>query len=126
MSATETIEPRTPLGRAVLWWFPLAGPIGAWTVHLVFLASWVRHGCNTGTEWPMHLVTAVTAVIALAGIVLSRRLVRLGADAEDADTAAGRLRFLGLLGLVVGIFNLALILLEGSYVLLFHGHRCVV
>jgi hypothetical protein len=38
------------------------------------------------------------------------------AEAEGADDAA-QLRFLAQLGLLVGAINLALILLEGSYVL---------
>ena len=42
-------------------------------------------------------------------------LVREGRDREDADTPGGQLTFLGLLGLMVGAINLALILLEGSY-----------
>ena len=46
---------------------------------------------------------------------MSAALVRGSRDPEDADTPGGQLRFLGLLGLMVGAINLALILLEGSY-----------
>ena len=64
----------------------------------------------------MHAVTGVTAVATVAAMALAYGLFRAGGDDDAAGSAAGRLRFFGMLGLLLGAVNLALILLEGSYV----------
>ena len=119
--------------EGVLVWFALLGGIGAWTVHLVFVASWVRLTCNRpGLDWANHAVTALTLAVTVAAMALSWRLVRAGrgeghgAVGEDADTEAGRSQFIGILGLVIGAFNFALIALEELYIVVLHSHRCVV
>ena len=43
-------------------------------------------------------------------------MARAGDDSEEAGTPAGRIRFLGLCGLLINAINLMLILLEGSYI----------
>lgn len=97
-------------------WFAVTGGIGAWLLHLTVAASLVRLLCEyPGWTWVLHVDTAVTAAVALAAMVMSAALVRVSPDPEDADTPGGQLRFLGLLGLLFGAINLALILLEGSY-----------
>jgi hypothetical protein len=105
------------IGRSPLaGWFAVTGGIAAWIVHLVFSASVVRLLCDyPGWTWVLHVATALTAAVTLAAMAVSAALVREGRDPEDADTPGGQLRFLGLLGLLVGAINLALILLEGSY-----------
>ena len=62
-----------------------------------------------------HAATALTAAVTLVAMAMSAALVREGRDPEDADTPGGQITFLGVLGLMVGAINLALILLEGSY-----------
>jgi hypothetical protein len=97
-------------------WFAVTGGIGAWIAHLVFSASIVRLLCDyPGWTWVLHVATALTAAVTLVAMAMSVALVREGRDREDADTPGGQLTFLGLLGLMVGAINLALILLEGSY-----------
>lgn len=97
-------------------WFAVTGGIGAWFVHLTFVASVVRLLCDyPGWTWVLHVATALTAAVTLVAMAMSAALVRESRDPEDADTPGAQLRFLGLLGLLVGAINLALILLEGSY-----------
>ena len=106
------------LRRGVPLWYAVVGGIGAWTVHLVFLSSFARFTCNQkGTTWVQHLVTLVTAGATVLAMSLALSMVRRGNDDESAGTEPGRTRFLGLVGLLIGGINLALILLEGSYVL---------
>ncbi|MGI9119475.1 MAG: hypothetical protein ACR2G7_05035 [Acidimicrobiales bacterium] len=89
-------------------WLPSVAATGAWTVHLLLTASLVELACNQGDlTWVLHVTTAVTAGVALIALGLSLALVRSG----------GELRFVGQVSLLVSGINLALILLEGSYVL---------
>lgn len=136
MSAgAETAETLTPgeqarrahsVGSAVrdgvLVWFALLGSIGAWTIHLMFLTSFVRFTCTSGDHvWAMHLATLVTLAMCAVAMLLSWRLVRAGGD--DASER-GWLPFLGRLGLLVGAINVALIAVEGLYVFVLASRRC--
>jgi hypothetical protein len=97
-------------------WFAVTGGIGAWILHVTFAASVVRLLCDyPGWTWTLHAATGVTAAITIVAMGMSAALVRLSSEPESADTLSGQLRFLGLLGLMIGAINLALILLEGSY-----------
>ena len=97
-------------------WFAVTGGIVAWIVHLTFAASIVRLACDhPGWIVVLHLTTALTAAVTLAAMGVAALLVRGNPDPESAETSGGQLRFLGLLGLLVGAVNLALILLEGSF-----------
>ena len=62
MRTAEGIEQAGPITRAVTVWYAVfVGPIGAWTVHLLAVASLVRFVCNDPAwRWAMHLATAVT------------------------------------------------------------------
>jgi len=98
-------------------WFAVSGGVWTWTVHLLFVSSFVRFDCNAGgLNWVEHLMTAAMAGLTVVAMALCIPLLRSGSDAEDAPTESGRNRFLGMLGLLIGGINLALILLEGSYV----------
>ena len=115
------IEARTTgqrIRNGALVWSTLFVPIGAWAVHLVATSAFVRYTCNdSGTEWIHHAFTAGTALVCLVCAWLSVRLLRAAGDADEAvGSHAGRTRFLGQLGLASSVSNLALILLEGSYV----------
>ncbi|HMF81656.1 MAG TPA: hypothetical protein VKI01_00095 [Acidimicrobiia bacterium] len=97
-------------------WFAVLGGIGAWLVHLTYAASVVELACeHPGWIWTIHGVTAVTALVTVVAIAMSAALVRESSDPESAGTRSGQIRFLGLMGLLVGGINLALILLEGSF-----------
>jgi len=97
-------------------WFAVTGGIVAWIVHLTFAASIVELACeHPGWTVVLHLTTVLTAVVTVGAMGMAAVLVRGNPDAESADTRGGQLRFLGLMGLLVGAINLALILLEGSF-----------
>jgi hypothetical protein len=106
-----------------LVWIAVLGGIPAWLFHLVFEAAMVGYTCtHPGWKWTLHAATVVTVVATLAGVVVCADLLRAGGRAsrwseDDDGSAAGRTRFLGALGLIVGATNVALILLEGSYVI---------
>jgi hypothetical protein len=112
----------------VVVWSAVVVGIPAWIVHLVFEAAMVRFtDVHPGWEWTLHAATAMTALVTLAGTLvcydLFRRAERARRDdppvAEDDDASDVALsRFLGLLGMLLGITNIVLILAEGSYVIL--------
>jgi hypothetical protein len=113
--ATEA-GPDTGQGGVKAWAGALVG-IVAWTVHIVSLASLVDLICRQPSlEWVLHLITGATAGVTLLGLWWCLALVRGGAS-DAAGDRPGRLRFLGLFGLILSGFSLLLILWEGSYVL---------
>lgn len=118
-SAVADVESASALRRGIEVWYAVFGGVGAWIVHLVFLVS-AEHWTHTHHQWSwtLHGVTVATALATVVALLLSRRLLEAarGADAAGRDDA-GQLLFLAQLGLLVGAINLALILLEGSYVL---------
>jgi hypothetical protein len=106
-----------------LVWFAVLGGIPAWLFHLVFEAAMVQYTCtHPGWKWTLHAATVVTVLVTLAGMAVCADLLRAGGRAsrwseDDDGSPAGRTRFLGAFGLIVGASNVALILLEGSYVI---------
>ena len=98
-------------------WVPLIGPVVAWTTHVIVVGSLTRLSCNRHPYvWVQHGATAVTSAFVVVCMLLAVQLVRRAHDDEAAGTEAGRTLFLGKLALPIGAINLALILLEGSYV----------
>jgi hypothetical protein len=104
----------------VVWAAVLIG-IPAWLVHLVFEAAMVEVVCrHPSWLWTLHLATALTALVTLGGMAVCFDLLRAAGPPDpegDDGSPVGLTRFLGGLGLLVGAANLALILLEGSYVI---------
>lgn len=102
--------------RGALTWFAVFGGIGAWMVHLVAEASFTRFSCTESANWLLHGLTAAMVAVALLATGLSWRLAQSGSDDDAEGSSAGTARFLGLFGVVTGVTNVVLILLEGSYV----------
>jgi hypothetical protein len=102
--------------RGVLVWCALTAGIVAWIVHLSAFAALVEFVHNNGCSWIFTLGNGAALVVTLAAGWLSWLMYRAGTDAEGVGTPAGRIRFLGALGLGINGINLLLILLEGSYV----------
>ena len=111
--------------EAILVWYAVLGSIGAWTIHLVFFAAYVRYTCNrSGSLWLMHVVTAVTLAMTAVALVLCRRMMLASDGDESADDEAGRAQFLARLGLLIGVVNFALIALEEVYLVVLASRRC--
>jgi hypothetical protein len=112
--------------EAVLVWYALLGGIGAWTIHLVFFAAYVRYTCNrSGSLWLMHVVTAVTLAMTAVALLLCRRMLgRSSGEDEGSDEEGGRAQFIARLGLLIGVVNFALIVLEEVYLVVLQSKRC--
>ena len=102
--------------RGLLVWLTLTAGIAAWAVHLVAFASIVEFVHDNGYFWLFYAGNGVAVAVTLIALALSWAMARAGRDDEEAGTPAGRIRFLGQMGLFVNGINLALILLEGSYI----------
>lgn len=102
---------------ALLWSAALVG-IVAWMVHITFASGIVDFTCNkAGTLWSIHLATLATGAVTAAGIWICYGVMRRTGEDESSGTLAGNHSFVGVFGVITGGFSLALILLEGSYVL---------
>ena len=106
-------------------WYPLVGAVAAWMVHLVFFAGFVRFTCTAmGYLWAMHALTVVCLGLTALALVLSVALTRSDGR-EDQPDEAGRLQFLGRLGIIVCVAGALLIGLEELYVFVLSSKRCV-
>ena len=112
--------------EAVLVWYALLGGIGAWTIHLVFFAAYVRYTCNRSESlWLMHVVTVVTLAMTAVALLLCRRMLHASAgEDEGSDEEGGRAQFIARLGLLIGVVNFALIALEELYLVVLQSKRC--
>jgi hypothetical protein len=119
LGEVDKIESASPLRRGFEVWYAVLGGIGAWLVHLLYLVS-AEHWTHLHQHyaWTLHAATVVCALATIGALVLARRLY-IAAEGSDpaSNDDAGQLLFLAHLGLLIGVINLALILLEGSYVL---------
>lgn len=117
MSALPDLRLREFPDRGPLVWFALTAGIVAWMVHLTVFAAIVELVHDHGWFWLFYLGNGVALALAVLAMWLSWLIARAGADApEDAGTVDGRIRFVGLLGLLVNGINILLIALEGTYV----------
>ncbi len=122
-------EPEPPaIVNLVVVWFAVLGSIAAWIVHATLIASLAPSGCDhSSSRAAMHLVTVACGLVALASLLLAVRLARRG-EAGDPDSVRWLVRrgerFLGLLGVIFGIVNLALIVFEELDVIALAGRAC--
>jgi len=114
-----SLSPTIASGRYPLWVAVLGG-IVFWLVHLTAEAALVGPACHhRDVRWVMHGVTAATGAATVTAMAACFRIVlrARGADGgDDSPTVPGRTLFLGLFGLLTGAISLALIVLEGAYV----------
>jgi len=118
---TTTLRPAPPTGLRV--WIPVIAPIGLWAVHITAVSALTRLACNDHNyRWVQHGLTIATAPGVVVCMLMATRLVTAGRGmSEEEGSVPGRTRFLGLFALGVGAVNLAMILLEGSYVIFIHA-----
>jgi hypothetical protein len=127
MSATGTVKRGNTIHypEFLVWTAAFVG-VPAWIAHLVFEAAMVHFTDeHHGWEWTLHAATIFTALVTAAGIAICYDLYRRAEQtrrvepplAEDDDASDIALsRFLGMLGVFLGVANIVLILAEGSYV----------
>jgi hypothetical protein len=102
--------------RGVVVWFALTAGIAAWAFHLTAFAALVEFVHDHGYSWLFTLGNVLALALTVVALWLSWLIYRAGTDDEEVGSPAGRMRFLGALGLLVNGINLLLIVLEGSYV----------
>ncbi len=90
-----------PRGLRTLWFVLLAGPL-AWVVGLMVDYSLVMVACSSGTVAALHLVSAATFGVALAGGVVGWRLHRRLGERWSGEGGGEltRSRFMVALGLL--------------------------
>ena len=116
---TAPTKPGRSLRRSggLIWTAALCG-IALWMIHITAVSSLVQYACNDkGTLWWLHAATVATAVPTALAMWVCRNLIRQSGDEESAGSLAGNYTFIGVFGFIMGAFSLALILLEGSYVI---------
>ena len=89
-------------GRLLYWAGVALGPI-AWGINLQGVYTLAHFSCE-GTRMSGAIMSAVLAIVALAGTVISARAVRRSAGAEWADAQGGGPRtFMAWLGVGTGV-----------------------
>jgi hypothetical protein len=112
------------LRRIVTVWFALLGATGAWIVHLMALSALSPSACgHHRTRLAMHLITAGCLVVALASTGLAARLAG-SPSADDQSSDRSQHRFIGLLGLLLGVTQIILIVAEELDVVALAGRHC--
>ncbi|MDQ1374633.1 MAG: hypothetical protein QOJ09_1971 [Actinomycetota bacterium] len=112
---TGIARPRPAM--TALWYGFSVGPV-TWAIHIVGDAALVQYACNaTRWHWTLHALTLATAIPTAIGLAICLSIARRIPDPEDAASPAGRTDFLAKVGALTSAISLALILLEGSYVL---------
>jgi hypothetical protein len=102
--------------RGFLVWFALSAGIVTWIVHLTAFAALVEFVHDHGYFWLFYVGNGSAFVVTLLALWMSWLMAASSDESEEAGTPAGRIRFLGLCGLLINAINLMLILLEGSYI----------
>ena len=115
--------PRPRLTADVLMWFGLFGAPFAWAAqHVAGVALTIGqcHDNAAGPNWDVHVdgwVLAVTVAAATVAVLAGLSAVAAWRSARDADDSdpppAGRIHFLGIVGLTISPLFLAIILMSG-------------
>ncbi len=108
-------SPAEPIRLALLW-FSALGPPLAWGLHNVVSYGLATVICVPGQILLLHLVTVVTALIALAAAIVgwrSRTHLNRNEWPDAYRISEQRAYFMAHFGLISGIFFLVVILVEG-------------
>ena len=95
---------RPPRLDVLLWSGFFAGPI-AWVADLLISYSLVPTVCESGTRLPLIIVTAVAAIVSLAGAVIARSQSRFvpGGSQNEGSPDASRRRTMAVSGIVLSV-----------------------
>jgi hypothetical protein len=88
-----------------LLWFAALGGVTAWAVHLMVVYPLVHVACDLGSDLSLHVVSAVTLVIAIVSTVVAWKIWKdTGASMVDSLRGeAGRTPFMSLGGFAFGL-----------------------
>ncbi len=91
-------------GAGVLWLGLLLGPF-AWMLDLGFSYPLVQWECVAQETWPLHLLSILSALVAVAGVLTAAWCYRsLPRSAElDGPTPFDRSRFMAVAGVMLSI-----------------------
>lgn len=120
MAEKSTGKEARGLGPIALWGGWAIAAV-AWALHLVISYTVVEWYCHSETGiapgtiyWILNGTTLVTVVLALASAVLGWRNLRRVRPAKARDTERlGRQRFMALTGIMLSLFFLSIILVQG-------------
>lgn len=93
-----------------IWLAPLA-----WGADHIISYSLVQHSCSTGHFYVLHVITVISALVALLGFVLAAgqyRRMPPGAN-DEGGSAFDRGHFMALLGMVSSLGFFIVILADG-------------
>lgn len=105
----ELVGPKAPTWLVA---FSLISGITAWMVHLSGASALVPTACARDMGWLIDGLTLITALVCLAGVLASVRIMRLAGKGENARSQG--YRFIGFIGLVANVFSFVLVLGEGA------------
>jgi hypothetical protein len=120
MNGTRT--PRTGPSRRLLA-YAFFGGLAAWALQLGIGYVSSPQLCDRHTEWLLNVLTALTALVAAGSVLAGLVLIRAPEDDSSAPSRliAGRSRFIGISGVVLGGVSLLFIVLTEFAIL---GLRC--
>ena len=110
------LEPTVKRGAApgFVWWAICAGPL-AWAADLGFSYVLTQHSCSTGHHYVLHVITIVSALIALSGFGAAWSAYRAIPDAatEDGQHPRDRTYFQVLFGIVFSL-SFTIVIIAGA------------
>ncbi len=121
-SPTHTPSAEVIDDQGVLLWVVTFGTIVLWLIHVaveISLAGYSR--AHPSVHWVMDGLTVVLALAAGLVTFASWRIVRRHQQDESHVSPHGRTAFLGWMGVFIGACDVALIVLEGVYLVTIHG-----
>ena len=95
---TESL--RSGVGAAQLWFGILAGPL-TWAFDEGVSYALVPHACSTGHHYVLHIITVISFLIVISGLLAARSAhLRIPAEASlDGGGTFDRSRFMAVLGI---------------------------
>lgn len=115
----------------LIGWIAVGVPIFAWMAHLIFSAAYAASAgrgrigpssaCHQGiATWPLNVGTAAGVLTCLATLALAVFVHGHGNGSGEGGLSS-QYRYLGLLGIGSSVFNLVLIVAEGTIVFFLHS-----
>jgi hypothetical protein len=101
------------MGRRLVLWYGFLGGAGAWAVQLVLGAGLEDATCSQGSTAAKGWIVFITVLLGAAALASSGAALLSLRWAERRGDERGAVTFLGLTGILAGVFFLVLISLGG-------------